>query len=253
MSCETKILGVGVGLYGDNLSGSAIYVIDTKHVNSFINSIAYTTNDFDALSSSLRCSYKTSNYLCDFDNLSYYQMLTPSEAVELSARYVNFLVEIERNSTDVISPRVYDISLDFNINTKEYDHRMIYKLKTDIFGFEYGLIKDDLDLDQYNYKFVDGNIVVKTIEGALVGLDAFIPNSYIKYGYYENDYPDMYNQMLTGIRDFEVFYDVLMFVTSSYVLFEKGIYDYEQNEYTIDDTSFKVIDLVSLSAIYCDV
>ena len=53
MSCETKVMGVGVGLYGDNLSGSAVYVIDTKQKDALINSIAYATNDFDVLSSSL--------------------------------------------------------------------------------------------------------------------------------------------------------------------------------------------------------
>ncbi len=258
MSCETKISGIGIGLFGEQLSGSAVYIIDTQKVGSYLANISYTTNDYDPLSSSITCKYSWSDYLCEFERMEAYQFITmadKSEAIGVSGRYCYFFFEIKRNDTDVISPRIYDIKLDFEFDVPQYQHRMIYKMKTDIFGLEYSLLKDDLDLDHYNYKFVDGKIVVKRIGGELTPLSSFIPKEFVKYKNYENKgkYPNLYGQMASGIRDFEVFYDVLMFITEKYIVIEKGLYDYDTISFDVDSTIFKVINLDEINSLYSDV
>lgn len=254
MSCNTNVSGVGVGLYGETLGGSALFVVDTRHMDSLIKTASYLSNDFDPLSASLKCSYMVSNYLCDLNDPYYFTEIAPNPLdVGISGRYVAFLVEISRVSAEVYSPRVWDMTVDFSYPQKEYDYRTIYKMKSDIFGFEYALLKDSVDLDQYNYKFLSGQIYAKTLSDKVVTLSSLIPSSYTKYQQHSAIYPDLYEQMLSGILDFELFYDTFLFVTSSYLVFEKTLFNYEENEFSLDDAGFRVLNLSESGLVYSDV
>lgn len=252
MACIYCISGTGVGLTGDFLEGSASFVIDTKQHNSFITSVDYSTVFCDQLNSNIKASYQVSNFKCDFRE-PFTEIITSPQTVEQSGRYVKFLFEIERDSVDDISPRVIDFNVKFIFNKKEYDYNTIYKLKSDIFGLQYALMKPKLDIDLYNYKFVDGDILVKDVYKNVIPLNQLIPETYNKYKINETILPNAYNQMISAVKDFELFYDTFMFVTEDYLLFEKTIFDYNQNKILIDETFFKYITLTQNNLIYSDV
>jgi hypothetical protein len=253
MACITCITGLGIGLTSDFLNGSASFIIDTQNYDAFIKTIDYSSNFCEPLSSSIKYSYQVSNYSCDFDDSGYTEFENKPEQVDAYGRYVKILFEFSRDSIEVISPRVMECNVNFEYNKLEYKYNDIYKLKYDIYGYQYALIKPKLDLDIYNYKFVDGKVIVKNLYGDIITLRELIPNSYKKYEINDVIHPNLYTEMISGIKDIEIFYDTMMFITSSYVVIEKSIFNYDNSEFSIDETFFKYINLNDLNLFYSDV
>jgi len=248
------ILNSAIGLLGDSLAGSAIFVLDTQHHNSHIRKINYIANNYDEINASLKCYYSISNYKCSFSN--YTEMLANEEDLEtnnISGRYVSLIVEIERDTNEIFSPRIFEFNVDFSYDELDYNYKSIYKLKSDIFGFEYALLKRRSDVDNYTYKNLMGEVVVKDLSDKLIPLSEFISSSYSKYKFFDSIYPNMFHEMMSGVKDFEVFYDTLVFITESYVIYEKSVFNYSDNLFSIDDTKFRVINLKQLNSVYCDV
>lgn len=251
MNCVTSVTGIGVGLTTDSLLGSAIFVVDTRKNNAFIQNIRYNSSNFASLSANIQAFRALSNYECSFG--PYIAMPNNPQTIGSFGRYVKLLFTFSRNSSAVPSPRVYDVDVNFIYNQFDYTYKSIYKIKSDIFGFEYALLKPQDYIDSYNHRILDGEVIVKTLTDKNITLSEFIPDSYLKYQYYNENYPDMFYEMSSGVKDIEVFYDTLMFITSSYVIFEKATYNFEDNVFSIDDTGFRVIGLKELNAIYGDV
>ena len=251
MSGIASISGVGVGLYGDYLTGSAMFIFDTKHENSYIDTINYKVNNFNPSQASFMCFCDVGDYPCNLfkvNNLPF----TNGQTVGRYGRYVGIKINITRNSTAVYSPRIYEFDIDFEYEKTEYEYRHIYKLKADIFRNQYTLLKDKVELDQYNYWFLGGNILVKTLTDKTVPLQEFVPSSFTKYSYKEDEYPNLYTEMISGVRDFDVFFDTFMFITSNYVVFEKGMFNYEENSFKFVETDFHILNLSEINVNFAD-
>lgn len=251
-NCVQDFQKTGVGLLGDTLSGDFSFVFDTANSDSFIKKISYETNDYDVNVSHLSAYFQISNYQCDFQFENSILMTENPyyvSALNLSGRYVKMFFDIGRDDNSSLSPRVYDVDVDFAYTKKEYDYKTTHKFKSDIYGFEYALLKEDLDLDLYNYKTVDGEILVKTLDRKIETLDSILPSAYKNY----KIYPNLYSEMLTGIQDLELFFDTLMFVTSNYVIYEKINYNFESEVLSINPTNTHILTLSSLSSTYSDV
>lgn len=241
-----------VGLLGESLSGNFSFVFDTTYYNSFIKKITYSTNNYNTDSASISGYFQVSNYQCDFLPENYIYMETNSVAVSdlnLSGRYVSMSFDMERQNVSSYSPKICNVNVDFSFSKKEYDYKTIFKYKNDIYGIQYFLLKEDLDLDFYNYKFVDGEVLVKTLDGNTNTLKDTFPIPFSKFTLF----PNLYNEMLTGIKDMELFFDTLMFVTSNYIVFEKLLYSFESNNLSTDPTNSYILGLSSLSSTYCDI
>jgi hypothetical protein len=250
--CLDDFQKTGVGLLGESLSGAFSFIFDTANYDSFIKNISYTPNNYDTNVSSLSAYYQISNYQCDFDRKQYTYIDTNPyyvSALNLSGRYVQMFFDIRRDAITSVSPRIYDADVDFSYTKKEYDYKTIYKYKNDIYGFEYTLLKEDLELDLYNYKNIDGDVLVKTLKGKVITLEELLPTTFDKYKNIEN----LYSQMVSGIKDMELFFDTLMFITSGYVVFEKLIYSYSSDVMSVDQTNSYFLDLNALSARYSDI
>jgi len=251
-NCIQEFENVGIGLNGSSLSGSFSFVFDTTHYDSFIKKIEYSTNSFPTSSQSVSGYFQVTNYQCDF-NPSQYIPLTSTpyyvSALNLSGRYVLMHFDLERTYLSALSPRVYDFNVDFSYNKKEYEYNSIYKLASDIYGFEYALLKPDLDVDLYTYHFTDGEMFIKDFNGKVETLSDSLTSTFTQY----STNPTLYSQMTTGVFDFECFFDTLMFVTSNFVVFEKLNYSFESNELTTDPTNSRVLNLTALSSLYGDI
>lgn len=244
----------GMTLQANQLTGVSDYIIDTTKQNAWIKSISYDGNFINSASSTLSINLAVSNYSSLFSN---YIAITSNNSVisslNLSGRYVNLKFTFNRNSVSALVPKITDFNINFDYNELVYVNREIYKTKSDLFGIHYALLKDDLNLDIYNKKLQDGQIIVRTLNDKVEYLNSLIPNDYTKYQNYNNIYPNLYTQMLSNIKDFELFYDTLMVITTDYIVFEKLIFDYSTNELSTDPTNFYVINLSANNYTYGDI
>ena len=120
-------------------------------------------------------------------------------------------------------------------NNKLPEDIFIYQWKTDIFGNQYALLKDNSLSGVYDKRQAYGQMWMRNQENIIAPISAIFPT----YDIYQNSVsPVSYN-----IKDFDLWYDTIMFKTSSHVIIEHLSFDWDNNTlYTIAD-DINVIDL----------
>jgi hypothetical protein len=99
----------------------------------------------------------------------------------------------------------------------QFDDKILYEWKTDIFNNHYGLYKDDLG-SAYQNSISTGSLYVRNYKGIINAASAeLIDVSLFKDGTLLGD----------EIINFDIFFDTIMFQTSSSVHFTKLNYDYD--------------------------
>jgi hypothetical protein len=120
-------------------------------------------------------------------------------------------------------------------NNELPEDTFIYQWKTDIFGNQYVLLKDDTLDGVYDKRQAVGNMWMRNQESIIAPISAIFPTY------------DLYQDSLSSVsyilKDFDMWYDTLMLKTSSHVIIEHINFDWDNNRiYTIAD-NIRAIDL----------
>lgn len=108
------------------------------------------------------------------------------------------------------------------------ENTFIYQWKTDIFGNQYALFKDDSLTNIYDRKLAYGDMWMRGLDWIISPISAAFPT----YDLYQNSMSSVSYRII----DFDVWYDTLMLKTSSHVILEHLNFDYDNNIlYTIAD------------------
>jgi len=119
------------------------------------------------------------------------------------------------------------------------ENTFIYEWKTDIFGNNYALLKDNTIEGVYDRKQAFGTMWIRNQENLIAPISALFPTYDI--------FQDAASSVDYTIKNFDLWYDTLMLQTSSHVIIEYINFDYDTNRiFTIAD-NVNAIDLESLS------
>lgn len=119
----------------------------------------------------------------------------------------------------------------------------LYSWHADVYGNQYALYKPTLSSRSiYGMQNSYGELWVKTVDGSIYEATDALSAVYGRY----NTQPTIYNQ-LTGnsVKNFEVFFDTLVFELSGYVIFEKIEFNYQEISITGSDKQYINLDLTS--------
>lgn len=118
--------------------------------------------------------------------------------------------------------------------------KQIYQWKTDIFGNQYALYKDMNGLSIYDKSLQYGEIWIRDGRNRILNAVDSLADIYEQfYALTLNSAPIQgtveYN-ILSAMRDFDIWYDTIMLYTTGYLLFNKIEFDYDENRiYSLAD------------------
>lgn len=104
-------------------------------------------------------------------------------------------------------------------------NKFFYQWRTDIFGHQYALLKDTSYVSNYEKMLANGELYVRNLNGKVAAGSVLLEDIYSNFG-------NAQQTELTSnqIKDFDVWYDTIMFYTGSSVLIEGLTLDYETGE-----------------------
>ena len=105
--------------------------------------------------------------------------------------------------------------------------KLLYQWQTDIFGNQYGLYKDSTIESIYNRNQAFGTLYTRMQDNKVLPASGTLSGVFINFNLISPLISDDLEN--NGIKNFNIFYDTIMIVLSSYILFEKLSFDYDTN------------------------
>ena len=117
--------------------------------------------------------------------------------------------------------------------------KLLYQWKIDIFGNQYGILKDQSVNGIYSRRQANGILYVRNLNGIVAPVSATFPTLYTMLCSYSN----LGEELNWQIKDIDLWYDILMIHTSNYIIFEKIGFDFDTGLFEFLPDNLHIIDI----------
>ena len=108
-------------------------------------------------------------------------------------------------------------------NSNTYPDKVVWEWKTDIFGNQYFLLKDRNIQGIYNKSIAEGSLWVKNVDSIVAPASSLLSSLYMDI---QSMSPVMSSELI-NIKHFDIWFDTIMLQTSSNIIINKIIFNYD--------------------------